>query len=261
VLTVHTLTHPGSVRSTNEDAVLWEASLSLLVVADGMGGHNAGEVASRLAVDAVAAFFRKSVIDDDFTWPFGFNTRQSFDWNRLVTAVRLANRQVFHTAEERADYVGMGTTLVVATLDGPSLTYASVGDSRLYVFDGRELRQMTRDDSWIVMLREQSNLDQEALRRHPMRHVLTSVIGARVELDVPVGEVTLAAGDTILMSTDGLHEAVAHETMVAALAEAKDLGDAADRLLAAALATGGHDNISLILGRYEPGPAAEEAAT
>jgi serine/threonine protein phosphatase PrpC len=252
VLTVHTLTHPGSVRTVNEDSLLWDRDLSLLVIADGMGGHNAGEVASRLAVEAVDAFFRKTIIDEDFTWPFGFDTQQSFDSNRLATAVRLANRKVFRAAEEQAEYVGMGTTLVTATLDGACLTYASVGDSRLYVFDGRTLQQMTRDDSWIVMLREQANVDLEALRRHPMRHVLTSVIGARGDLDVPVGEVNLAPGDTILMSTDGLHEAVAHETMVAALAEATDLPDAAARLLAAALATGGHDNISLILGRYEP---------
>jgi serine/threonine protein phosphatase PrpC len=251
VLTVQTFTHRGLVRAVNEDAVLWDPDLRLLVIADGMGGHNAGEVASALAIDAVRGFFRKTATDHEITWPFGFNSAQSFELNRLATATRVANHQVYRAAEERAEYGGMGTTIVAATFHGHRLSYSSVGDSRLYVFRGTELRQLTRDDSWVVMLGEEAKIDAASLSRHPMRHVLTNVVGTRLELDVATGEIDLSAGDLIVMSTDGLHETISEDTMVAELRQASGLDAAGERLVAAALSAGGHDNISLILARYE----------
>ena len=253
MFTVHALTHPGLQRPSNEDAVLWEPELSLLVIADGMGGHNAGEVASRLAVDSIRAFFRKSVLDEAFTWPFGFDVEETVDANRLMTAVKIANGQVFRSADEHSDWVGMGTTVVAATLSGARLTFASIGDSRLYLFDGADLRQMTRDDSWIALLRDGAGVDDESLSHNPMRHVLTNVVGIRPELDVSTEAIRLLDGQIVVLSTDGLHELVGHDAIASAVRDAPTLEDTADRLLAAALSAGGSDNISVVLARFDAG--------
>src|SRR6476620_4276948 len=208
MLTVCTRTHPGNVRTINEDSSLWEPDIATIAVADGMGGHNAGEVASQMALDTMKAFLTKSASSEDFTWPFGFSPNLSFAANRLMTAIKVANRRVFRASEERSEYTGMGTTVVAAILNGAQLAYSGVGDSRIYSFDGTQLRQMTRDDSWVEMLMKESGLAASAFERHPMRHVLTSVVGARPELEVTVEELDLADGQTIMFCTDGLHGAL-----------------------------------------------------
>jgi PPM family protein phosphatase len=159
MLTVVTRTHPGTVRAINEDASMWEPDIATVAVADGMGGHNAGEVASQLALESIRSFLTKSAAGDDFTWPFGFSPKLSYAANRLMTAIKVANRRVFRASEERAEYTGMGTTVVAAIVEGSRLSFAGVGDSRIYSFDGRTLRQMTKDDSWVVMLMQESGLD------------------------------------------------------------------------------------------------------
>ena len=128
MLTVCTRTHPGTVRAINEDAFLWEPDISAIAVADGMGGHNAGEVASQLALDTIRAFLKKSATNDDFTWPFGFSPTLSFAANRLMTAIKVANRRVFRASEERTEYTGMGTTVVAAIVPGAAL--GSVSSAR-----------------------------------------------------------------------------------------------------------------------------------
>src|SRR3954469_7025849 len=107
MLTVASRTHPGSVRDSNEDAVLWDPELSLIAVADGMGGHNAGEVASSTAIETLRLFLKKSAVNQDCTWPFGVNPILSLESNRLITAVKLANRRVFRDSEEHVEYMGM----------------------------------------------------------------------------------------------------------------------------------------------------------
>src|SRR5262245_48730405 len=159
MLTVVSRSHPGAVRTINEDSVLWDAELGLLVVADGMGGHNAGEVASKLAVDTLRTVLEKNSRDDDFTWPVGLNPNLSLNANRLLSAVKMANRRVFRAAEEQADYNGMGTTVVAALANGARVSFSNVGDSRLYLLTGSELKQLTTDDSWITVLRRESGLD------------------------------------------------------------------------------------------------------
>src|SRR5437868_1752383 len=115
-VTAHGVTHPGRVRTENEDALLCDGDLGLFLVADGMGGHNAGEVASRLAVEAIKGFLTMSRDGDGFTWPFGLNPALSFNGNRLMTSIRLANRRVFKVGESRDDYTGLGTTVVAALI-------------------------------------------------------------------------------------------------------------------------------------------------
>jgi len=250
MLTVSSRTHPGAVRKINEDAWLWDPDLGLLVVADGMGGHNAGEVASHLAVDALHGFLKNTASGDDFTWPFGVNPNWSFAANRLLTALKIANNRVYRASESNADYTGMGTTVVAAIADGPSVTFASIGDSRMYLLQDSELRQLTDDDSWVVMLQKESGLDPRAFDKHPMRHVLTSVVGARPEVDAQVHELELTDGQMLMLCTDGLHGGLPDPMIRSILREEPDLQRAADKLVDTAVTRDGSDNVTILLARY-----------
>jgi protein phosphatase len=250
MITVHGVSNVGHVRTTNEDAMIWDLEIGLVAVADGMGGHQAGEVASRIALDSILSFMQKSAATDDVTWPFGINPDLSVSANRLLTALRIGNLKVFQCSEEAPDYAGMGTTVVAILVDGETVTYASVGDSRLYAFANGRLRQLTRDDSWVMMLSEESGASLETLRRHPMRNVLTNVVGARPELEVGSGEVVLG-GNTLMLCTDGLHGALPEATMASILSRQADLKTAADALIAAALEVDGKDNLTVVLVKNE----------
>jgi serine/threonine protein phosphatase PrpC len=250
MVTVAVRTHVGAVRSHNEDAVAWDPDLSLAVVADGMGGHNAGEVASKLAIDSVRAFMRDSAADPDKTWPFGVDASMSVAANRLRNAVKIANVRVFHAAEERAEYAGMGTTLVVGLLDGARLTFTSVGDTRIYSLAKSDFGQLTQDDSWIAMLTKESGLDAAAFENHPMRHVITKVVGAQADVEVTVQQIDLVDGQVVILCTDGLYGEAGDDTVRTTLEAEPDLERAADALVARALDHGGHDKISVLLIRY-----------
>lgn len=251
-LTAYGVTHPGRVRPNNEDALLWDASGGLFVVADGMGGHQAGEVASRMAVETVQSFLDASRGDHDLTWPFGFDPALSMNANRLVTAVRLANRKVFQAGEDKPDLAGMGTTIVVALIDNETLTFCGVGDSRIYLLSGNVLQQITHDDSWVAtVLARDPEFDRAQLAHHPMRHVLTNVLGAREDTEVEVGERPLRKGEQLLLCSDGLYGGLDDAAMQILLSSPGGLKDLGDRLVAASLERGGTDNITVVLVRAE----------
>src|SRR5215510_8979017 len=138
----------GRVRKTNEDTFLSDPEARLFIVADGMGGHGAGEVASKLAVEATAGFIRRSASDTDFSWPYGLDGTLTFDANRLRTAIHLANRRVFRAAESNDDYSGMGTTIVGLLANSTRVAIGHVGDSRLYLLRRGKIEQLTQDHSW-----------------------------------------------------------------------------------------------------------------
>src|SRR5207247_10320232 len=131
----------------------------------------------------------------------------SVEASRMMTANKVATHRVFSASERRAEHAGMGPAVVAALAEGSRLTFASVGDSRIYSLRGTTLRQLTNDDSWVVMLMKESGLDASAFTHHPMRHVLTSVVGARPGLEVPVHEIDLVGGELLMLCTDGLHGA------------------------------------------------------
>ena len=166
----------GPVRRTNEDAWSVDEDLGILVVADGMGGHAAGEVASRLAVEALLGFLRRTSEDADISWPYGIDAQLSLNANRLRTAVHLANRRVFREAENHDDYTGMGTTIAAALVSGDLLSLAHVGDSRIYHLTNGTLVQLTRDDSWAATVLGRPS-EPQAAGTQSMRHVLTNVLG------------------------------------------------------------------------------------
>jgi protein phosphatase len=245
-------TDVGRRRKLNEDNYLVDPETNLFAVCDGMGGHNAGEVASKLAIETLAAFIRKSAGEEkDITWPYGLEANLSFEANRLKTAIKLANKKVFKAADNREEYTGMGTTVVAALVAGNVLTVGSAGDSRCYLLSKGKLRQITRDDSWVSAAWAEGILSSDEIERHPLRNVITKAVGAKDTLEVEVAEHPLAAGDVTLLCSDGLHAMIGDDEILRALTPHPDsLPEAAGRLIAAANDAGGKDNVSVVLVRY-----------
>lgn len=242
----------GRVRKINEDRFVSDIDLRLFAIADGMGGHQAGEVASQLAIEAVTAFIKLSVSDTDLTWPYGIDPKLSFDGNRLRTAICLANRRVFRAAESSDDYAGMGTTMVGLLVNGSQVAIGSVGDSRLYLLSKGAIQQLTVDDSWAAkILAQDPSLRPDEIAQHPMRNVLTNVLGARESVDVSVAERELASGDVLLLCTDGLHGVLQPAAIRQLLMNTADFDQAPQKLVDAALDQGSRDNVTALVIRYE----------
>jgi protein phosphatase len=238
------LSEVGPVRRMNEDRFVSAEDLHLFVVADGMGGHAAGEVAARVAVESIENFIRRSHETSDISWPFGVEPTLSFDANRLKTAVNLANRRINRLAENHDDYLAMATTVVCALISNGHLVAAHVGDSRLYLRNADGLHQLTEDDSWAatVLGGRGTNGTSPAVR-----HVLTNVLGARPDTLVHLLERELAGTDLLLLCSDGLHGSVPHDRLRDLTASADDLERLPQKLIAAALDHGSRDNITVLI--------------
>jgi protein phosphatase len=244
-------TDVGRRRKLNEDNFLVDTETNLYAVCDGMGGHNAGEVASKMAIETLGAFIRKSHKEKEITWPYGLDVNLSFEGNRLKTALKLANKKVFKAADNREDYTGMGTTAVAALVSGNLLTVGSAGDSRCYVFSAGKLSQITRDDSWVSAAWAEGILSADEIDKHPLRNVITKAIGAKEEIEINVVEHKLLPGDVALVCSDGLHSMIGDETILAAVTPfPASLEEAAAKLIDAANEAGGKDNVSVVLLRY-----------
>lgn len=250
-LSCHGATNPGR-RASNEDALLLEPSLGLFVVADGMGGHKAGEVAARLAIDAIREFVDESRRPGDITWPFGLDPQLSVDANRLRTAVRVANCRVLEASESRADYTGMGTTVVAVLASHERLVVVGVGDSRVYLWQRGTVTQLTQDDSWVAtVLAREPGMTESALAQHPMRHVLTSVVGARADTEPQADERALAVGDVLLLCSDGLHGVLSTDEIGDVLGSTRAPDEMTATLIEGALARGASDNVTAVVIRRD----------
>lgn len=226
----------GCVRTNNEDYCLIEPDRGLYVLADGMGGAKAGEKASRLAVDTVADIVHSS---------------SRLDSQVLLTAVEEANRRVLAAAHSDPGLEGMGTTLVAALDLAEGFSIASVGDSRAYVLDDGGFRVITDDQTWVNEVGRPLGLDEESLRNHPMRHVLTMAIGASAPLTVNYYSVPLQAGALVLLCSDGLHGVLEppHLEQIMRQGRHGSLEESCNELIAAAKEAGGPDNVTVILVR------------
>jgi PPM family protein phosphatase len=245
----------GRVRASNEDRFVSDPQLGLFAVADGMGGHKAGEVAAQLAIEAIAGFISRSDKDYDVTWPYGIDDMLSFDGNRLRTAIFLANRKVFRAAESSDDYGGMGTTIVGVLVNGRQASIGSVGDSRVYLLAAGALEQVTTDDSWAAtILSQDPSMKSEDIAQHPMRNVLTNVLGGRPTVDVHVTERILTGGELLLLCSDGIHGVLSSEQLRDLLQSASDEQEAAQRIVQTALDGGSRDNVTALVLRYEAEP-------
>jgi PPM family protein phosphatase len=233
-LAAYGVTHQGR-RSTNEDAWLVDLDLGLLVVADGMGGHNAGEVASALAVKVIREVFEGS----------GDVPSEAL----LTHAVLSANERILSAAAEQPAHSGMGTTVVAVAIVDDRAFYTSVGDSRVYLWRGGRLTQLTRDDSWLAETLDGAGEQPQDIGTHPMRHVLTKVVGLRPELEATVSECALAVGDALLLCSDGVHGALPHELLASMLSSQKTVEDLAQNVVRSAINRGATDNVTAIVAR------------
>jgi protein phosphatase len=231
-LAAHGVSHKGR-RKSNEDAMVIDPDRRLFVVADGMGGHNAGEVASALAVKTLHEFIAQA---------------NDASESALAEALCLANDQVLNAAANNSTYEGMGTTVVAACVNGGSVVFGSVGDSRIYLMHDHALRQLTHDDSWVSRVLPADAIGSEEAARHPMRHVLTKVIGLREDMEPSVGSSPFASGDTLLLCSDGLHGVVSDEA-IAQLLEQSNVEEIASELVERALNSGSTDNITAVVVR------------
>lgn len=241
----------GRRRKLNEDNVFVDDQLGLYIVADGMGGHNAGEVASSLAVEVVSNFIRRSRDEEEITWPYGIDPQISLNGNRLRTAVMLANKRVWKEADNREEYTGMGSTLVAALVAGEEVLLSNAGDSRAYRFRDGKLQQVTTDDSWVQAAFSEGVLQPQEIQYHPMRNIITKAIGARESIEVSILEERFQPEDMYLLCSDGLHGMVSDGEIERIIVSAQgDLEKAVRGLIQAANEAGGKDNISAVLFRY-----------
>jgi protein phosphatase len=248
----HALTDVGRKRKGNEDSLFLNPDQNLFIVADGMGGHAAGEVASKMAVEAINEFVTLTGGDDDITWPFGLDENISYDGNRLKTAIKYANRKVLEATREKSEYEGMATTVAAVLVDGETANLAHVGDSRVYLMRDGTLKQLTSDHSWVNEQIQSGVLSADQARGHPLRNVVTRALGGKPDLQVDMQVHKMQPGDVLLLCSDGLTTMLPDDEIHELLEGSRgDIKRAAQDLVTAANEKGGEDNITVVLIQFE----------
>ena len=243
-------TDVGLQRDHNEDSFLLMPDYSLFVVADGMGGHRAGDVASRLAIEAIAEYFR-SIGNEEVTWPLPFDGRLSEDENHLLVSVRLANRRILERSARSREFHGMGTTVVGALFnpDQGRMIIAHVGDSRAYRIRDGFITQMTRDHSLFNdYLMAMPDLSEEQRSELP-RNVITRALGMQDDVSVDIQPDNVREGDVYVLCSDGLSGMVEDEDIVLAAGNGEELANICQKLVRTANENGGEDNVTAVVVR------------
>ena len=246
-------TNIGMKRTHNEDNLYLPTDALLALVADGMGGHASGEIASQMAVETVVDFFRSTEDDHDFTWPFKLDRGHRYDVNRLVTAIKLANVKIFEAAQRESQYRGMGTTLVSVLFLDDQVLIGHVGDSRVYRLRDGRLDQVTEDHSLLNDYIRMKKLSAEEIASFPHKNVIVRALGMKETVQVDVHDDVPRLGDLYLLCSDGLSGMVNDAQILDLLRSEPDLDRATEKLIMAANAAGGADNITVVLARLEPG--------
>lgn len=236
---------PGRARVNNEDAVLVDADIGLYILADGMGGYNAGEVASDLAVKTLRESMQRWATRSFATEEL----RQLVAHPALVHAAQEANQAVYQASISQPELNGMGTTLVVALRNGPQMLVGHIGDSRAYRWRQDRLQQLSRDHSLLQEQIDAGLISQENARHAAHRNLVTRAVGVEADVELEVHEHSLMAGDLLLLCSDGLTDMVADSDIALLLRSNENLQNAAKALIQAANLAGGRDNISVILVR------------
>lgn len=244
-------TDVGCVRKGNEDNFLIDDELGLYVVADGLGGHAAGEVASQIVVERIGQFISQTV-EQDRTWPLDYDVNIPYDGNRLKAALMLSDQAIVEDIRGNPERESMGSTVVACLVHGPRVTLAHVGDSRAYLMDSKGMRQVTQDHSWVAEQVANGILTPEEARKHPFRNVITQALGNGGELDVAVQELQVQELERLLLCSDGLSGMVQDADIWEIVQKASSLQRAAHDLVERARANGGEDNITVIIIGFEP---------
>ncbi len=232
------LSDTGTVRQNNEDAWLVDPGLSVAIVADGMGGAASGEIASAMTIEAVSGYLRNP-------------GEELPPEQRLKEAIREANRRVLDRARSEESCIGMGSTIVAVHWNLPHAVIGNVGDSRAYLLRNGELSQLSYDQTLANELRRSLGMTDQEVRNYPHRNVLTMAIGSSDNVLVQTREETLAAGDRILLCSDGLSGVVIDETIAEILSAGRPLRETAEQLVELAKDSGSEDNITVVLLHYK----------
>ncbi|HEY4580371.1 MAG TPA: Stp1/IreP family PP2C-type Ser/Thr phosphatase [Candidatus Acidoferrales bacterium] len=245
----------GCVRRNNEDAFHIEPELDLYVLSDGMGGQAHGEIASAMAVETVLEHCREAN-SDHATTLFGNGRADLCERsNRLMSAVRLANRRIFDSAEQNPAQEGMGATIVAAWLDDRRMSLAHVGDSRAYLLRAGSLEQLTADHSLVAEHVRRGTMTPQEAEASLLQNILVRALGTQDHVEVDMDEQILLEGDALLLCSDGLTHMVTDAEIASTLATSKSAQAAAERLIELANRYGGVDNVTVIVLRALPEPA------
>ena len=247
------MSHPGMIRKENEDHFLNDDQEGLYLVADGLGGYARGDVASRMAVESIAAFIRNSR-KEGIPWPIRPQRRYGMEENRFLAAIFLANGDIFHEFQEMAHTSPMGTTLTGILVDGEGLVIANIGDSRVYRFRNHELDLLTCDHSLVMEEVKQGRLTYEQARIHPQKHIITRALGISEPVEADLSTADPLPGDLYLLCSDGLSDMLSHGEILRLIREGRmgPLKELGKDLVDAANAAGGSDNITVVLVRFTP---------
>jgi protein phosphatase len=240
------LSDVGLTRAHNEDYFEIDPMHRLYVVADGMGGHSHGEVASQIAVNTIRDFVAKTA-DKDTTWPFGMDVRLERHSNLLKMAVRAAHDQVLRAISKDGSLYGMGTTVVGLLIAGKTIAVAHVGDSRAYRLRGDKLEQLTQDHTWVNEQVVAGFLSKEQARSHPLKNVVTRALGGESDVLVDVRELEVETGDLFLLCSDGLTGMLSDSDIRDRLSSGRSLHEICRTLINDANARGGIDNVTVVL--------------
>lgn len=240
-------TDVGMKRSHNEDYFALIEDEQLFIVADGMGGHACGEVASKLSADVIGEFYAHSK-DQDATWPYRYDHNLSYVENRLVASVRLANARIFQTSQTDANLRGMGTTIVSCLIKDKAAYVSHVGDSRCYRIRSEGITQLTRDHSLLEDYKDaRPDMTEEEERNFPHKNVITRALGMRDNVQVDIKKWEIGDGDRYLLCSDGLCGMLPDEELHEIITKNDDLEAAVNRLIDRANEEGGTDNITAMV--------------
>jgi PPM family protein phosphatase len=243
-------TNVGMKRTHNEDNFSIMEESGLYIVADGMGGHASGEVASKMAVDAMREFFAATANDPERTWPYKMDRSKGYEENRLITGIKLANLRIFESAQRDTRQRGMGTTVVALFAVEDGVYVAHVGDSRIYRMREGNLEQLTEDHSLLNDYIKMKRLTPEEIANFPHKNVIVRALGMKDTVKVDTRLEQPREGDTYLLCSDGLSGPVSDPDMTEILQSTSDLKAAAAKLIARANERGGPDNITVVLARW-----------
>lgn len=235
-------------RTHNEDNLCVVAEENLYMVADGMGGHAAGEVASQMAVETVAEFFRETSRDEEVTWPYKMEKGRRYEENRLSAGIKLSNLRIHEMGTQNPDKKGMGTTIVALFFAGNSAYVGHVGDSRIYRLRGDELDQVTEDHSLLNDYIKMKDLTPQEIENFPHKNVIVRALGMKATVQVDVNYEEPQDGDLYLLCSDGLNGMIDDPTIRRILVEHRDdLEGGCNALIQAANENGGTDNVTVVI--------------
>jgi protein phosphatase len=243
-------TNVGMKRTHNEDNFSITEESGLYIVADGMGGHASGEIASKMAVDAMREFFAATANDPERTWPYKMDRSKGYEENRLITGIKLANLRIYESAQRDPRQRGMGTTIVAIFAVEDSVYVAHVGDSRVYRLREGTLEQLTEDHSLLNDYIKMKRLTPEEIANFPHKNVIVRALGMKDTVKVDTRLERPKAGDVYLLCSDGLSGPVSDEMILEILDGTGDLRAAATKLINKANENGGPDNITCVLARW-----------